>query len=160
MEIVMVMQRQLSLCLLMLQRVIEATPDEIWPKVRGGYVYWQQIYHALHGAVYWLRTEHTLYTEPFSDLNLYPELDGIPEHTLSKEDLIQLLQDATRLAVDFFEDMTTQKLSESSEVFSEITNLDVICMQIRHLQYHIGHCNAILRESGYQAAEWVDYSGD
>lgn len=32
-------------------------------------------------------------------------------------------------------------------------------MQIRHMQYHVGHCNSILRENNKEAVDWIDYLG-
>jgi len=45
-----------------------------------------------------------------------------------------------------------------SDIYIKISNMDVILMQIRHLQYHVGHCNSILRERGAEAVDWIDLS--
>jgi hypothetical protein len=42
----------------------------------------------------------------------------------------------------------------------KISNMDVLLMQIRHIQYHVGHCNSILRDRGYRAVDWIEYCGD
>jgi hypothetical protein len=51
------------------------------------------------------------------------------------------------------------KLTEKSIIYNNITNLDVILGQIRHLQYHVGHCESILRENGMTDLKWIDYLG-
>lgn len=37
--------------------------------------------------------------------------------------------------------------------------IDIILMQIRHVQYHVGHFNSILREQGKKVVDWTDYFG-
>lgn len=60
----------------------------------------------------------------------------------------------------FFADRDDAWLAEASVIYDKISNMDIVFMLVRHMQYHTGHCDSILRENGFEAAEWLDYFGD
>jgi hypothetical protein len=153
-------KRQLSFSFDAFDFLIDQTPDNIWNEKKGGYVFWQQILHAIIGSLFWLRIEPKDFLEPFSDLNVYPELDKEPENMLSKNQIKDLLRQVVELADTFFLKFDSEKLLEPSVLYDKITNIDVVFGQIRHLQYHIGHCESILREAGITELKWVDYFGE
>jgi hypothetical protein len=41
----------------------------------------------------------------------------------------------------------------------KISNFDDIAVQIRHIIYHVVHCEAIFRENGIEPNEYLDYFG-
>lgn len=149
-------RRQLFLCFNMIENLIEKTPDSIWCENRGGFVYWQQIFHALTSSLYWLRTEDGTFFEPFKELNLYPKLDKDPENQLTKKQISKLLKEAEELADYFFNRYSSDQLLRDSVLVHDITGLDIVLMQIRHLQYHIGYCEGLLRDAGLDVPEWLD----
>jgi hypothetical protein len=149
---------QLFLSFRAIDNLIAITPDEIWGQKRGGYVYWQQIVHAITGSLFWLRLANTPFNEPYAELNIYPELEKDPENALTKQQVKDLLHELTGLAENFFGYVDDDTLLAKSFIYDKVTNLEVVFGQIRHLQYHIGHCEAILRDSGIKEIEWVDYS--
>jgi hypothetical protein len=153
-------KRQLFLCFEALENLIDKTPDNIWNQKKGGYVFWQQILHAMNGSLYWLRTEKKDFTEPFSDLNLYPELEKDPENVLSKEQIKDLHKQVIELVNSFFDKLNSNNLLEASVLNDKISNLDIVFDQIRHLQYHIGHCESILREAGITDLKWLECYSD
>ncbi|MGE5557484.1 MAG: hypothetical protein ACM3WV_02610 [Bacillota bacterium] len=55
----------------------------------------------------------------------------------------------------FFEALDDKKLSSPLIPDSKLTFGDVIISQIRHIQYHVGHCNSILRHHRFEAVEWI-----
>jgi uncharacterized damage-inducible protein DinB len=143
----------------MLRQEIAACPDELWNRRLGGYVFWQQILHALTGCLFWTRTARDPFAEPFADRQVFPELDQDPRTVLGKAELEEF---ATRVAEQlerFLDHGDDAWLTEASPLYDKILNIDVVQMQIRHLQYHAGHCNAILREAGVPAVEWQEYLG-
>ena len=142
-----------------IDNLIDITPDDIWNQKRGGYVYWQQIVHAITGSLFWLRTENTKFIEPYAELNIYPELEKDPENALTKQQVRDLLNELVDLAGDFFRNVDDNVLLEKSFLYDKTTNLDVVFGQVRHLMYHTGHCESILRESGIKEIEWVDDFG-
>ncbi|GAB6091692.1 hypothetical protein [Spirochaeta dissipatitropha] len=160
MELNVIIRRQYFICLDSMKNLIDHSPNEIWNMKKGGFVFWQQILHAITGSLFWLRTGEQEFAEPFSELKVYPELEKDPENYLSKTQLENLLQELHELAAKFFRNIDSAALLAPSEIYRNITNLDVILGQIRHLMYHIGHCESILRDTGVQALPWIDYFGE
>lgn len=144
----------------MLEEMIEKCPDDLWNAKKGGFVFWQQLLHAFTGINFWLRMNNDEFIEPFADKKVYPELDQDPENQLTKEDLTEYKNAVKEISKVFFADKDDEWLEDNSIIYDKIKNLDVILMQIRHLQYHVGHCNSILRENNREAVEWLDYYGE
>lgn len=144
----------------MLENMIEKCPDDLWNEKKGGFVFWQQLLHAFTGINFWMRTNKDEFIEPFADKKVYPELDHDPENQLTKEDLTEYKNVAKEISRAFFDDKDNEWLGTESVIYNKIKNLDVIFMQVRHIQYHVGHCNSILRENGREAVEWYDYYGE
>lgn len=158
MTISAVAARQYFLCLDMIDRLIAVTPDRLWREKRGGFVYWQQIFHALTGSIFWLRSEPGPFVEPYPGRGLHPELDGSPADDLSPAQLADLAAEVRREAETFFSRLG-ERLLDPSPLHNPITSLDVLFMQLRHLQYHIGCCNGVLRQEGAEAVEWAEFYG-
>ena len=80
---------QFDLSFSMLEKMIEQCPDDLWNEKKGGFVFWQQLLHALTGINFWLRMNNEEFIEPFADKKVYPELDNDPENQLTKSDLTE-----------------------------------------------------------------------
>jgi uncharacterized damage-inducible protein DinB len=139
---------------------IRDSPEDLWGQKAGGFVFWQQILHTLTGLNFWMRLEKTPFTEPFSGKKIYPELDKAPEDVLSKMELREYKEQVAQLCNAFFEGKDDAWLRQASVLYGKISNLDVVMMQVRHMQYHVGHCNSILRERGVEAVAWMEYFGE
>jgi hypothetical protein len=100
------------------------------------------------------------FIEPFSDKKVYLELDNDPEVNLSKEDLLGYKNEIKVLCEAFFQHKDDNWLNSNSIIYDKIKNLDIIFMQVRHIRYHVGHCNSILRENNQEAVDWLDYYGE
>jgi hypothetical protein len=146
--------------LTMLDRQIEICPDEIWGLAAGGFQFWQQVFHALTGAMFWTRPHGREFVEPHDDRKLFPELDGEPEGALSRSELSELSTEVRAQIATLLADRTDAWLKQPSWIYDKVLNFDVLVGQIRHLQYHVGHCNSILRENDAPAAEWLDHPGE
>ncbi|WBW95920.1 DinB family protein [Oceanirhabdus sp. W0125-5] len=151
---------QFDLAFSMLEQMIEKCPDDLWNEKKGGYVFWQQLLHAFTGTNFWLRMKKEKFVEPFADKKVYPELEHDPENQLTKEDLIEYKNQVKEIAEAFFADKDDEWLQESSILYNKIKNLDVVFMQVRHIQYHVGYCNSILKENNREVVEWIDYYGE
>lgn len=151
---------QFDLSFSMLEKIIEKCPDDLWNEKKGGFVFWQQLLHAFTGINFWLRVSNEEFIEPFADKKLYPELEHEPENQLTKCELTEYKNVVKEICNDFFADKDDEWLGRDSIIYNKIKNLDVIFMQVRHIQYHVGHCNSILRENNREAVEWLDYYGE
>ena len=143
----------------MLERIIEICPDELWNKKVSGFVFWQQIFHTFTGGHFWLRTEKTEFEEPFKDKNVYPELEKDPETTLSKDTLRKFCHDTKEIADKWFSDKDDNWLKLPSKLSDKVTNYNLMIGQIKHMMYHIGHCEAVFRENGIETGDYLDYFG-
>ena len=143
----------------MLLQLIEICPDNLWKKKLGGFVFWQQILHVLSGIKFWTRQENTYFEEPFADREVYPEMDREPKGTVSKAEMLELVSELTA-QVNLFFSNNDLWLGENNVIYEKILNIDVIQMQTRHLQYHVGFCDGCLRERKKPATEWHDYFGE
>lgn len=159
MDILKTIKIHLGLTIDMMGKLIEESPDSIWNEQRGGFIFWQQILHALTGAKYWLRPEKSDFREPFAERKLYPELDGKPENNLSREELRSIFAEVKSAFEAYFSGENPESMMQPCPLFNKISKLDVIFGQIRHMQHHIGCLNAILREAGEKAVDWEDYLG-
>ncbi|MBU3144943.1 DinB family protein [Clostridium sp. CF012] len=151
---------QFELSFLMLEKMIEMCPDDLWNEKKGGFVFWQQLLHAFSGINYWLRMNNDKFIEPFADKKVFPELEHEPESILTKDDLTEYKNIVKSISETFFFEKDDEWLGNNSIIYDKIKNLDVVFMQIRHIQYHVGHCNSILRENNREAVEWLDYYGE
>ncbi|HPO02619.1 MAG TPA: hypothetical protein PL077_04690 [Treponemataceae bacterium] len=150
------LRRQFSLSFAMLRNLVEHSPAAVWDEKAGGFVYWQQLLHALSGVSCWLRRGDEPFREPFAEKRLYPELDGEPESMLTREELLLFLEEADETAGRFVFGGNDAWLAEKPVADSRYTNLELLGMQIRHVMYHVGHCESILRERGFPTGAWED----
>ena len=142
-----------------LLELIDVCPDELWDKKQGGFVFWQQILHALTGSLFWTRLEKKDFGEPFGEREVFPELDREPKGKISKAEMKTLANDVKRQMETFIYGKEDEWLNEPNAIYDKISNVDILLGQIRHIQYHVGHCEAGLRERNQKTVEWKDYFG-
>lgn len=143
----------------MMARHVDNCPDGLWDAACGGFVFWQQVLHALTGTLYWTRSEKADFVEPFRERNVYPELERAPVGKVSKAELRELATAVGRQADALLDGKNDAWLLEPNVLYGKIANFDVIQGQIRHLLYHAGHCDSALRERNESAVEWIEYYG-
>jgi GNAT superfamily N-acetyltransferase len=155
------LKTQLLISFSMLEKIIKICPDELWNKKVSGYIFWQQLVHAFAGTHGWLREDKLEITPPFSIFNgkkIYSEFENDPEIMLTKADVIQLCNETKETIEKWFNGKDDDWLKMPFAVF-KINNFDNIAGQIRHIMYHVGHCEAIFRENGIKPDEYLDYFG-
>ena len=134
----------------MLERLMDACPDGVWLNI------WQQVYHTLFGIEFWFRLESRDVQPPDWGKNVSPELDCQSDDYLTKDELRDYARKMREQAEAFFQ-ANRSRLLEPNVVYGQITNCDVVMMQVRHFQYHVGDCNSILGSQGVKAVEWLGY---
>jgi hypothetical protein len=158
METIMtILRRQFDPSFAMLREIIDICPQGLWESVSGGYPFWQQIMHTLMGTQYWLRESAELISEPDFGLGKVPDLGSVPDFILSREQVRNFADEVAISAWKHLDSMNDEKLIRASAVNPKTTYLDNIIGQIRHIQYHVGHCDAILREHRTCPAGWIEY---
>jgi hypothetical protein len=155
------LQKQLMLSFSMLENVIETCPDELWNKKVSGFIFWQQLVHTLSGTNGWLRESKPETLPAFSTYNgknIYPEFENEPEIELTKEDVRQICNETKETTEKYFTGKNDDWLRKT--LFQNYTHFDNITNQLKHIMYHIGHCEAIYREYGIKTGEYLDYFGE
>ncbi|MDR0908354.1 MAG: DinB family protein [Spirochaetaceae bacterium] len=155
------LRNQLFLVFSMLDKVIDICPDELWNKKVSGFVFWQQLVHTLSGANGWLREDKPETLPMFSTFNgknIYPEFENEPEIMLTKTDIRKMFAETKKTAELYFTGKDDNWLQ--IPLFNKYTIFDNITGQLKHIMYHIGHCEAIFREAGIKPGEYVDYFGE
>jgi hypothetical protein len=89
-------------------------------------------------------------------LKIYSELEDDPVDILSKNELTSFMDTVANQAYKYFKIGSDKWLIEESIVKSKYTNLDIINMQIRHIQYHLGCFECYLRDNNYKTQSWID----
>ena len=140
----------------MLKKIIDNCPDNLWNKINGGFPFWQQVYHTIEGLDYWFNEngEYRFYDfkkKVSSDLNINTE------DYLTKCEIKIYLNFVLKRIKIFLKKIDDKKILSRSVINNKFRIMDIILIQIRHLQYHVGHCNSILRTNKIKAAKWQGY---
>ncbi len=136
----------------LLLKQVEIFPDGLWNKKAGGYVVWQQFFHTFACVEFFALPEgasskQTLYP---ADVVMFKQT---PEKGPSKDEVRQLAASMKDMVNAFLDGQSTATLADKHEVLSRYrnqhaTNQNAIVSLIRHACYHLGCCDAILREHG------------
>ena len=140
----------------MLVEIISTCPDELWGNGKQNHhPIWQHIYHALAGSWIWFRPAGRPFQEPPLGEGI-AELKVYPQQNQTKQQVLAFAVEAKARAVAFFAMAKEgQNLTAAYSFYDKISNLDVIMMQIRHIQHHVGYCNSILAEHN-AAVPWKE----
>lgn len=136
----------------LLEKQIEICPPELWTKKAGGYIFWQQIYHTISCVELFSFPEH----DPNRPSKFCPEVAMFikePENAISKRELQELATEMKILAHSFMNTLNLNSLTLPHQNMSvvlgkELSIQNALIASIRHTCYHLGCCDAILREHG------------
>jgi len=142
--------------LTMLEKTIDQCPDNMWYKKHGGFPIWQQILHAAESIYYWMRINDEEYILPFEGKKVYYELNQQPVDILTKKEIEDFFNIIKFRCNDFFTSLRSIDILNKSKIEKSLTFLDIILLQIRHIQYHVGHINSILRENDLEPVQWIE----
>ena len=137
----------------LMEKQIDICPDEIWSKKAGGWIFWQQILHSIGCVELFVLPEGESSSLPFSreEVLLIKE----PGQAVSKVEMLELAGRMKGLADAYIASTTAQTLTSpeagiSKRMGRELTRQYAIIALIRHCCYHLGCCDATLREHGIQ----------
>jgi hypothetical protein len=155
-SVIEIEKQNLDISFHMFCNILDYFSDDFWNKRVGGFVFWQQFVHVLCGIDYWMRDTNDSYINPFNNLKIYTELEMDPEDVLSKKQVIIFRDNVANKIHEYFKDKTDRWLLEESKIEINYTNLDIVTMQIRHIQYHLGCFECYLRENNIKTQNWID----
>jgi len=157
-------RRQLESSYQMLYEMIDICPDGIWVKINGAFPFWQQIYHASYWLDFWLRDAYDgsefrsmIFDEGIS-FELKREVTNFSSFLTKaqlKEYMVKIHSKTERIFERLNDDLLSTPIIQGK---FDYTYADVIMGQIRHIMYHVGHCNSILRNNDLPAVEWIAHN--
>lgn len=131
----------------MLFQSINACPDEIWETASEGYPFWQQAYHAIYWVDVWMSESIYKFEKPEGFYTKSYELDNACAKVFSKNQVIDYCNIVFKKCDDYFEKLNDIDLYERNTFFDKnLTTFDRIMGQIRHVSYHIGYMDCILKK--------------
>lgn len=158
--IVGILRRHFEPTLEMLRQTIRACPEELWDARDEGPAFWQYAYHTLFWLDAWLSdSPEAFQAPPFHTRDALLEAGETPSVTYSREQIEAYLEQVYAKCATFFEGLTLDTLTQESEFFERTwAGGDKVFGQLRHVQHHVGHMNALLRRKTGQAPGWVGYN--
>ena len=158
-----ILRDQFFSCYQMLETLVEICPDEVWLGRYNGIPFWYQVYHTVYFVDYWLREDSVGADFPSMPLDprIPPEFEhDVPEDVvIFREEMQTYLHLIREKLTRLFTHLADSGLSRPA--FAQepnVTLLDAIFSQTRHVMYNLGYCNGILRQQGLEEADWFAYN--
>ncbi len=136
----------------LMNKFVEVCPDEIWAKKCGGWPVWQQVYHSFAAIDFFLRLpddapEAPPYAEEVGNL------DAPAKDTVSKAQLKPYIGNAQARVKNYISSLGDAELAEAHPGLSQrmgatTTHAGTVALIAAHTMYHLGSCDAALREHG------------
>ena len=136
----------------MLLAQIDLCPDAVWTSEESGYPYWQQILHAVAMTELYSLPEGASPRQKRYSMQVAMLSEETDDH-MSKAELRYLAEDVRQGVYTFMDGMTAEKLTSLNQKLTRILKRDTLYLNtlialVRHLTYHIGCCDAVLRSHG------------
>jgi hypothetical protein len=157
-SILAILRRQFDPSFRMLTDVLDACPEFLWTEPAAPNPFWQQVMHALIGVQFWFREAEEKIIIPDFGQGPIPDLDQSPSFSVSKDAVREYRSIVAKRVDAFFASLDDQRLTTLSSIYDKCTYADLILMQIRHIQHHVGYCNSILHGSNAKTAKWLGYA--
>lgn len=137
----------------LIEKQIDVCPDSLWKQNAGGYPFWQQMLHVIACVELYALQEGEASRQTRYDESVVM-LSRLPQKEMSKEDMRSLACDMKELAHAFIASQTTASLTARHSRMSRLlgtdrTNQHALIGLVRHACYHLGCCDALLREHGF-----------
>ena len=136
----------------LLDQFLEVCPENIWGKKFGGWPVWQQVYHALSALDFFTRPQDAPEgPKPFGKEEA--NLSGIATSTANKAKLKTYaveMQAQTHAYIAGLDDADLARNNEglATRMGRSITHASTLTLIAAHTLYHLGSCDAALREHG------------
>ena len=153
-----ILRRQFYPSFQMLANLIEACPERQWTSQDAGNPFWQRIMHTLIGIQFWFRESDEECAAPDFGQGLVPDLDAAPAFSLTKQIVREYQAVIANRVHAFLSKMDDKRLVQISSICGACTYADIIIMQIRHIQHHVGYCNGLLHSNREGAIKWLGYA--
>ena len=134
----------------LLNEFIDVCPADIWAEKSGGWPVWQQVYHCVNAVSFFTGLNEGI---PALAEGAVAGLEKVAEETVAKEKIKAALAAAQATVEKYIASLTDEDLAKRNEaVFSaiqwDITHIFTLTMLDAHNLYHLGGCDAALRNHG------------
>lgn len=131
---------------------IRVCPDEVWGKKFGGWPVWQQLFHPFASVDFFLRPAGAAEEAPL----FQPGVAELRESTLeppAKALILEYIEKAQARVNQFVGALDDASLAAGNEGLTSrfnrtVTNAGTLALIASHTMYHLGGCDAALREHG------------
>ena len=135
----------------LLVQVVDVCPEAVWAKKAGGFVFWQQLYHCFSAANLILPKDGKPEPGPWG--SEVAEFKAEPATTPSKEELKAYAAKMKAQVDAWIATLDDASLLQTHEGLSArwgapMNNVTAFSAMSGHPFYHIGSCDAILRDNG------------
>ena len=162
-SLIPILRDQFFSCYQMLETLVAVCPDEVWRGVYHGVPFWYQVYHTAYFVDYWFREDRAGAGFPCLrfDPRIPPEFEcAVPKDAMiPREEMQSYLRLIREKLTRIFAIMQESDLAASAFAQEpQVTLLDAIFSQTRHVMYNIGYCNGILRALDLEESDWFAYN--
>ena len=152
-----ILWQQLGASINMLERAMQACPDNLWGDQSQEPQFWYLAYHTLFFLDFYLSDSFEDFTPPapFTVSELDPS-GVMPERVYSKEELLTYLEHCRKKckeAVEALNDENGDQRIKYGRV--DISRAELFLYKTRHVQHHAAQLNLMLREKGESPPRWV-----
>lgn len=148
-------QGQMAFAIGLYKKYLEICPQDVWREKFGGWPVAQQIYHALAATVMFMAS--ITGKMPENPAPTLGDLNNRAETPAPREQAARLLANIETALEEMFADLSDEDLLKKNDQASQMlgrdtSNAAVIELMTCHLQYHLGSCDAALRQRGLEGA--------
>ena len=139
-----------------LEAAIDACPEDLWGDRSRFPEFWYVVYHTVFFLDYYMSETGEGYRPPapFTLSELDPS-GVLPERVYSKEEMRRFLDQGRQKTRARIAGMTEEKAA-SRCAFRDLSELEFLLYQMRHVQHHTAQLNLMLRQvTGTDAPRWV-----
>ena len=136
----------------LLDKFIEVCPEDLWAQKFGGWPVWQQIYHALTAIDFFIRPlDAPEEAPPFGEKEA--SLDASAANTIGKIQLKAYAEKMYQQAAAYIASLDDAAMAQNNaglaaRIGMPSTHANALCLIAAHTLYHLGSCDAALRERG------------
>jgi uncharacterized damage-inducible protein DinB len=136
----------------LVNQFLEVCPEAVWAKKFGGWPVWQQLYHTFASMDFFLPETNSAPVAPLFASDV-AELKSTPPGTPEKSAIREVVAKAQAKAVAYAASLDDAALAQKNEGISsrigrEFTHAATLSLIAGHTMYHLGSCDAALREQG------------
>ena len=148
-----VMEQTINEQLMLVEVNIKNCPNSLWDEKCGGDPYWEQLYHLLCGMHIMLR----FYDDPAPEFPLQYDAGQLKGYIVTephgKDVMLKFMEDTKNHLLNYFKRLDDNMLFAEKDFYGKkLPLLAILIMASSHILYHVGVCDAVLRENGAKAS--------